>query len=216
MAGIVGIGILIVIFIALGIAVWLAVIWFGKEEDENLDNPICINFLADYSDGRFIGIEKYSVLGKDGRKVITMSPRDVLIKDIKKIQDVKVIVDENKLLPLSKGQGSRDKNVHIYLPKDASHFPKQLKESMFGKWLMFLTELQNVENSELDAFKEGMKRSSAHIKAMGAGELSVERMTQLTEYFDEVIKSIQEAKKKEGDTSGFNPPRFGSGMGGNP
>jgi hypothetical protein len=213
MVALVGIGILLVLFVALGIGVWLAIIWFGKEEDEDFDNPICINFMSDYSDGRFIGVQKYSVLGKDDRRIITISPRDVLIKDVKHIPDVKVIVDKNKLIPLSKGQGSRDKNVNIILPKDASHFPKQLKESMFGKWLMFLTELQNAENSELDAFKEGMARQSAHIKSMGAGELSVERMTQLTEYFDEVIKSIQEAKKKEGETSGFTPPRFG-GMGG--
>ena len=211
----VGIGIMIVLFVAFAILTWIAIIYFSKEEDEEIDAPIGLNFIAGQTDGRAVGVEKYVNEGKEGRKVITFSARDVRIKDIKQMPDVQVIVDKNKTITLPKGTWSKDKNINIYLPPSVDKFPEPLKKTEFGKILMLYTALKDADNGEIDAFKEGMKRQKAHIQAMGAGEISIKHLTQINELFQETLDSIRESKKKDENTSGFSPPRFGSNIGGN-
>jgi hypothetical protein len=81
---------------------------------------------------------------------------------------------------------------------------------MFMLW----TALKNADNGEIEAFKEGMKRQKAHIISMGAGEISIEKITQLDEYFMEALDAIKDTKKKDEGAGGFTPPRFGGQMGG--
>ncbi len=211
MAGLVGIGVLLVIFVALAIIVWIAIIWFSKDEEEDNDSAFGINFIAGNSKGRAIGIENGVILGKDDRKVINFSPRDVRIKDAKQISDVEVIVDKNHIVTLPKGTWSRDKNINIYLPPSPDKFPEPLKNHEFGKILMLYTALKDADNAEIDAFKEGMKRQKAHIISMGAGEISVEKINQIDELFQQSLDAIKESRKKDDGGSGFAPPRFGSG-----
>lgn len=209
----VGTGILFVIFVAFAIITWIVVIHFSKEEEEERDNPYGINFLTGNTDGGAIGVEKYVKYGKDGRRIITFSPRDVYIKDINQIPDKQIIVDKNKTISLPKGFWSKDKNINIYLPPSPDAFPEPLKKTEFGKILMLYTALKEVDNTELDAFKEGMKRQAEHIKSMAMGEVSIEKITQLDEYFQEALSAIKDSRKKDEPSSGFSPPRFGGQMG---
>lgn len=202
----VNIGILACVIIAAVIGVIVAIIRYGKE-DEYLDQSVGINFMSKHCDGRMIGVEKKSEVGKDGRKIITFSPRDVNPHEIDKIKDVVVIVDKNKCISLPKsGDASRDKNINVYLPPNPSDFPEALKNNLFGKTMMLLTAITNAENTEIDAFKEGMKRQSAHIKAMATGEVSLERMTQVEEIYNDLLDAAKEAKKDKFSSPGNVAP----------
>lgn len=197
-------GILLAIIIAATIGVIVTIIRYGKEE-EYLDNPIAINFMSDFCDGRFIGVEKKVELGKEGRKIITLEPRDVDPRQLDNVKNVTVIVDKNKLISLPKGT-SRDKNISIYLPPTVESFPKALKETMFGKMLMLLTAITDAENTEIAALQEGMKRQSQHIKDMAAGEVSAERITQITEIYDDLLSASRENKRDRFPSPGTMTP----------
>lgn len=209
----IGVGVMLVLFIAFGILTWIAIIYFSKEEEEERDNAYGINFLTHNTQGGAIGVEKYVKYGKDGRRIIKFSPRDVYVKDVKQILDIDVIVDKNKTISIPKGLWSKDKNINIYLPPSPDDFPEPLKKTEFGKILMLYTALKDADNAELEAFKTGMARQAEHIKSMGAGEISVERITQLDEMFQEALDAIKNTRKKDDGAGGFTPPRFG-GVGG--
>lgn len=182
------------LLVAAVIAIVIAVVKYGKEE-EFFDEPIGLNFMADHCDGRFIGVEKKSELGKDGRKIITLEPRDVNPYQMEKAKNVPVVVDRNKLISLPKGVVSRDKNINIYLPPSLADFPPALKETLFGKIMMFLTAITDASNAEIAAFQEGMKRQSQHVKTMATGEVSLERMNQIEEIYDDLLTAAKDTKK---------------------
>lgn len=210
MSLLVNIGILLCIVISIIVVVVIVILRY-KEEELEKDNPIGINFLATNSEGRAIGVEKSIVVGKGDRRVITLSPRDVMTKGLKELKDVTVIVDKNKLLSLPKGVFSKDKNINLYLPPSIDKFPEPLKKTLFGKLLMFLTTITNAENAELDALQEGMKRQAAHIESLGMGELSKEKMTQLEEVYTDLLNAAKDIKKdKTGYTSPSGIPSYGS------
>lgn len=201
-------GILFCVVIAAIVGVTILVIRYGREDDY-LDQPIGINFMSKHCDGRMIGVEKKSETGKDGRKIITLTPRDVNPHNIDAIQDVTVIVDRNKCIPLVKSNdASREKNINVYLPPNPDDFPEGLKNNLFGKSMMFLTAILNSDNAEISAYKEGMRRQVAHTKNMATGEVSLEQMNQFREIFEDLLDAALASKKdKFPTTSGINPPR---------
>lgn len=213
---VVTVGLIFVLGIAVVIGIWIIILFYAKDEEEERDNPYGINFLTQHTQGGAIGVERYVKYGKDGRRVVKFSPRDVYVRDMTQIPDIDIIVEKNKTLSIPKGAWSRDKNINIYLPPSADDFPEPLKKTEFGKMFMFWTALKDADNAEIEAFKEGMKRQAEHIKSMGAGELSVEKITQLDEYFQEALNAIRDSKRKDDGVTGFTPPRFGGqvGMGG--
>ena len=202
MGFLVNLGILICILISIVIVVTVVILRY-KEEEEIRDNPLAINWMSANCDGRAIGVEKNTVLGKDGRKVITISPRDVDSKNLKELNDVTVIVDKNKLISFPKGSLSSDKNINMYLPPSPDLFSDNLKQTEFGKMLMFWTSLKGADNALIDSLKEGMKIQSAHVKSLAGGEVSIEKMTQLEELFQEALKAVQDTKRDK--SSGYPP-----------
>ena len=209
MSLLVSIGIVICIIIGMVILAIIVYVKFREEEEEK-DNPLGINFLANHSNGRAIGIEKEIIIGKGNRKIITLSPRDINRENIKKldIEDVKVIVDKNKLISIPKGLWSKDKNINIYLPSKLSDFSTALKQTEFGKMLMFWTAIKNADNAEIDALQEGMKRQAAHIESIGAGELSVAKMQQIEEIYSDLLSAAKESKKDK-SSSYTSPNTYG-------
>ena len=142
-----------------------------------------------------------------------MAPRDLLLqslKDLEAVEDVKVIAERNKIISLPKGRTSKDRNIKIVLPKSASEFDQSLKETDFGKILMFLTELKNTDLTEIEAFREGMRRQSSHIKKIAGGEVSIERLSYLEELYDDALEAVVKSVKKgeKTTTSNYPPPQF--------
>ena len=190
----INVGILACVIIAATVGIVIAIVKYGKE-DEYLDSTLGVNFMASYCDGVAMGIEKSSILGKEGRKIITLSPRDINPHNVDNIKDIKVIVDKAKCITLPKGVWSRDKNINIYLPPSIEDFPKPLRETLFGKLLMLLTSITDASNAEITALQEGMKRQSAHIKSMATGEVSLEKMTQIEEIYSDLLEASKEGRR---------------------
>ena len=195
------VGILIVIAIAIGMGITVLIIKYTREKEDDEDKPFIINFLSHYCNGRFYGVQKDLKIGKDNREIITMSPRDVLPKNIDEMNDEIVIADSNKIIELPKGKPSREKTVKIILPKNADDFPQSLKNTDFGKVLMLYTEFKNADKTEIVAFKEGLKRQSAHIEAMGTGEATVGHMAYLTSLFEDYVNAVMKNARKDNSPS---------------
>ena len=190
--------------------IWLAYIYYYKEDDIE-DRPLCINWMSQFSGNRFLGIETDSKIGKNGRHIIEYLPLDIHSKNIKSIQREIAIIDKNKIISFPKGSLSRDKNLNMYLPPTASDFNDNIKNTEFGKILMWITELKNADNTVIDALKESNKRQAAIVKDLAFGEATIKKMKQLQTYQDDAINSI---------TKGINKQRAGisslSGGGGIP
>lgn len=182
-----------------GSAFWLILILY-KEKKRPFDAPIILNFLSTFDTGRFIGTEVSSKMGKNERMIIEFEPKDIGL-DEKDVKNCTIIVDKNKLITLPMGAPSKARHVHIALPPKASMFPSQIKETVFGKAMMWATEAQNAINAELNAVSEGSARKTDILNKLGDGEVSKEFLTWHTELYQDLLKSAYEAKNKGSNTS---------------
>jgi hypothetical protein len=212
MSLLVNIGILFCIIAALAVIVGIVIVKY-REEPKDKDNPYCINFLSGQTEGRAIGVEKTTIVGKNGRRIVKFSPKDIYNDNLIEIPDVEAVVDQNKIISLPKGTLSKDKNINIFLPATPDRFPDPLKQHEFGKMLMFWTSLKSADNALIDSLKEGMLRQTEHLKSLGGGEVSVEKMTQIHELFEDTLNAVKESKKDKTSTT-FTPPSYGSQTGG--
>lgn len=197
----VGLGIVIIMGLALGLIGVALVIYFSKDDEDYEDTVFAINFLSKYCQNVAYGIENGVKIGKNGRTIINLSQRDIQGKDISKIKEVPVIVDKNKIITIPKGGWSNDKNIKIYLPPTASDFPDGVKDSEIGKALMWLTEMKNAINDELSMVKEGSVRKSEILKRLGDGELSRRHLTNIDEIEKDLIKLITTGLKAKDSMS---------------
>ena len=162
-------------FISLGaLVIWLLITIFGEKE-KKVDNPIALNFLAKRDNGRFIGEEISRSTGKNGRHLCIISPKDISIKNLKdKIPDETVIVDKNKLLSISRGALSKDKNINLYLPATIDDIDSSIRTTPLGLALAYLTMLKDVEKTVEDILREGAMRRDLLLQKIGSGEISKE------------------------------------------
>jgi hypothetical protein len=206
----------LLIFVIFALGVWLFIIIVGGKEDED-DAPIIINFMSHKANGRFLGKEIDNKIGKDGRQIITLDPRDVIIKKkLKKkikIEPVHIIVGKNKKISFAKGILSKDKNITFILPPKAEDLPENVKNTLIGKALMWATELQNFAKLEAEILREGTDRRDNLAKAIGDGELSKEFQQFTRELVTDFLETqllAKEAKNKVGSAyvgGGMIPPR---------
>lgn len=194
-------------FVALiGLIIW-ALIVFLNYKKEIKDDVFGINFMSFKSDGRFVGIERDHKTGKDGRHIISLDPKDVDLSKDEDMKPVKVIVDARKIISMPKGTVSRDKNINIYLPKSATDFPDAIKDSDLGKAFMWLTELKNLVNTEVEMLAEGHTRKDALLIRIGTGEISRSFM----KFNEELVKDALEAAVNSKDK-----PKTAGNLGGLP
>lgn len=157
----------------LGLVIWLLVEYF-KEKEEPRDDPIAINFCSHLSEGRFMGTQVKVDIGKDGRYVCMLDPKDLSPKTHDKPKLVTVIVDNNKLVPLPKGRPSKERNFVIYLPPSAEEIPSEMRDTLIGKAMCWATELKNYEKTVIDILREGADRRDELLQKIGDGEISKE------------------------------------------
>lgn len=200
----------ILVLIVLGLIVVLA-IYLTKEEDEKEDKPHFMSFIRQGNGkayGKVLSIEK----AIDGRSVVNMRQQDLSIKSLKKLKKIEslpIIVDKGKLICLPKGTLSNEKDIYFGLPKNAEDFPENFGKTLFGKWLKFLTELKNVDNTTLEAYKECKERQAELIKKVGMGEATRESIQQFEGLVLDTIKNAIEVQKVK--TSSSFPP-IGQGI----
>ena len=189
--------------LVVGLIITYVVLRFAKDEEDLKDNPIGINFLSNYCEGVALGIETKVETGKEGRKIIHLSQRDIRPENVDKIKEVQVILDKANIATIPKGIWSAEKNIYIYYPKSAAEYPESMKETKIGKAFMLLSEIEASVQTELDMVKEGSKRKDAILKRLGDGELSVEHLSKIDEIQKDLIKLATDSRQK--DKSFFSP-----------
>ena len=163
-------------FVGLGVLVVFLLITIFSERKKGKDNPIILNFLSKRDGGRFIGEVVGSTMGKGGRHLISFSPRDVDL-DLERNKDIKnetIIVDRNKLIVAQKGSLSQDKNIMFALPASLADIPEDIKGQDFGKSLIFLIKLKELQKTVEDILREDSSRKNLLLEKIGNGEISKE------------------------------------------
>ena len=192
------------------IVYWILLIF--RDEDEQLQDNLIINFMSNYTTpvkGHAIGLEVNTKrIGK--RFLIEYAPRDInkkLLKDKDKIDNVKVAVDSNKILVLPEGTLSGYRSVKILLPPTAEDFADNLKTTQFGQAMMELTEKINDANVEAKIIRTGSNRKTKLLNDIGDGEISEEWVERTKDYQKELDK-MKDSSKGTPTSSGFSPPRL--------
>lgn len=186
--------------------VFFLVIYFGYKSKVK-DDSLLINFMSYASNKRFIGTIIEDKESKDGRHIITYDPKDIDLDRTKLVEQQKIIVDKNKLINIPKSTLSRDKNIAIVLPPNASDFPDSVKETEIGKAFMWATELRNLINTETDMLREGHIRKDELLRRIGTGEISREFM----KFQEELVKDALEVAINTKEKPKAQLPGFGGG-----
>ncbi len=125
--------------------------------------------------GSAIGLLIKKEVGKGGRVIITMLPKDTLDP-----KPVRFVVESEKILTLPKGVWMKDKDAIRVLPNSAQEW----MANMFSN-----VEDRNALTSIINAQKEGLDRSQAHLMDMGEGELSRQNMALSGEMFNQITRT---------------------------
>lgn len=195
--------ILALLFIALCcLGVWLVIVFFGNKKLEK-DDTYALNFLSNIEDGYFLGKIVDTITAKNNRKIIEIEPRDINPDEVQK--NIKVIVDNDKVIYYPKGTLSKRKNLALLLPPSPSDLSGHVKNSLLGKALMWAIELDNAAKTQIEILEEGIKRKNNLAKDIGTGELT----TKWIEFNRNVLKDYTESliSKKENKN---NVPGFGN------
>jgi hypothetical protein len=133
-------------------------------------------------------------------------PKDVNVDKLEKdVKSVKIVVDRNKYLSFPKGTLSKSRNISIGMPLTADHMHETVKDSIFGKGLMFAAELQNAANAEISSLLEGHSRKDDILKRIGPAEISKEFLNLITESYHDALKLALDAKNRDTKPSTFLP-----------
>jgi hypothetical protein len=186
----------ILILVISGLSIYLSVLIFGEKKVPK-DSPIIINLESKYSNGRAIGIVTDVESCSLTRKKYKYSPKDVDITKTEEPKEEFIIVDPEKLAVLQKGSLSRDKNIIINCPDNATDFDEAIRNTTFGKALMFYTELKNYEKTHIEYLKEGSKRKSDILKEIGDGEISADFMSFMINLVKDDLKATISKQKDE-------------------
>ena len=81
-------------------------------------------------------------------------------------------MDSNKRILIPKGCLSKDKSITMILPNTSAEFDEEFKKTDIGKAFMWLTELKNLEKTQVDIINEGSIRKTELLKRIGDGEVS--------------------------------------------
>lgn len=199
---------LFLFFILIALFIWIIILIF-REKPRIENDPIVINFLSHYSNGRAIGFEDNVIKAKNNRFISEFYPGDLDVKKINKAEKEKVIIGKDKIIPLPKGTLSKDRDIKIYLPPTAEDFPTGLKEHPFGKILMGYTELVNAVNSEIATIREGSKRKDEILQRLGDGELGKEYLDTFEGTMKDIIRMLAKeelSKQRRGFSGYYTPP----------
>ena len=202
----------VLIVIALGLGIFLIYNVFRNKDDE-LRKPIFLNFMSYKTNSRFLGRVQKVEVGRNGRTKVEFIPKDIVITDENKdtlIVNEKVILGKTKREVIPKGVLSADYDVVLGLAAHPDDYAEELKNTAFGKALMWATELKNLEELEISILREGGERKDKLLKSIGDGEISKEFMERMEEGVKDYLKAVVNAKEDKGKMN-LNPGALGHG-----
>jgi hypothetical protein len=198
-------------FVLSVLSIFLLILYF-REDDEKYEDNLIINMLPQYTSpvrGHAIGLEVNTKV-IDNKYLIEYQPRDVdsrLLKDKTKIDNVKVVVDKNKVITLPKGTLSAYRTLKILLPPNPEDFSSELKRTHFGQHLMKITEEINTSNVEAKIVREGSDRKTKLLTELGDGEISEQFLDRQNELQKELDRNASKPSTQSVPArSPFSPP----------
>jgi hypothetical protein len=198
-------------FIIIGLLIWLLLLYF-KTQDRITKGSLILNFMPNFANGHAIGQEVKTEKCQDGRLLIEYQPRDIsdeLLLGKTDIDNIKCVVDNDKIISLPLGTLSQYRDIKILLAPNPENYPIELKQTLFGKHLMQITEELNTKNLEVQMVREGSDRKTKMVKNMGDGEVSSQQIERFDELSKEMVKiaSTENKNMPTRPTSGFHPPQ---------
>ena len=200
--------ILVCVAVLFGVVTWIVLLFMQKNE-ERVEEPFILNLMPQFSKGHCFGLEVSTEKVGD-RYLVTYSPRDInklSLKEDNFIENVKVVVDKDKIINFSKGTLSNYRTFKILLAKNPEDYPTTLKQTTFGKSIMGLTEVINTVNVETNVVREGSDRKTNILYKMGDGELTSSIIEKFQEIAKDMVKSIRDEKSQPAHLGGL-PPRM--------
>lgn len=198
--------------VVIGLAVYVYFL-YTRQQLPLEEQPFHLN-LANAREGGAFGREIKVSEGINGRKVVTIMPRDFPAHYYRKNKDMiapkTFVVDRGKHVTFPKGVWSKTDTISLSLPATAEELSEQMKDTMLGKVLALYIEMQNVSNIEIEAMREGINRQNKHIHEMGYGEVSIENLKRVNALYDDMLRTIRDARKDK-STSSFSPPNTNFG-----
>jgi len=190
------------VFVLIAVVTFLIIIFYAKEQDKH-EEPFVINLMAHYSQpikGHAIGLEVNEEKVGD-RILIEYSPRDIDVKAYanKMVENVKVVVDKDKIITLPKGTLSNFRTVKILLAPHPEDYSVDFKNNILGKSVMALTEVINTANIETSIVREGSDRKTNMLHKLGDGEITNELINRVFELNKDILKNSKDQKE------GFGP-----------
>lgn len=161
----------VLILASVGGWVWLLTLLFGKNLVAE-DTPLLNNYNSMLDNGAFMGeVKNINYACKGNRIELIYEVKDIDIKN-PMIKEQKIYIENGKLISVPKGVLSRYRNILIALPATAQEVPGALKDTLLGKGIMFMVELDNLGKSCEDILRKGIKDRDTLLKDIGTGEIS--------------------------------------------
>jgi len=165
--------IIMMILFVIGIPILFLIIRYWKFPVATETLVICED--TSKTGGSGIGNLIKKKVGKDGRVIIEMLPRDILNP-----KPIRFAEESEKIITLPKGVWLKDKNVIRILPNSSQEW----LANMFNK-----VEEINASIHISKGQREGLDRQQGHLMAMGEGELSKQRIGQVIDTIHQINKS---------------------------
>lgn len=179
-----------------GLLIWLLYLIFHEEKIPS-DVVQIDNYLTQYTNGRSCGILQHKENGSR-RSIITYIPQDVDYKKISHVKPEKVVVENNKILTFAKGTWSNDITRKILLPPTPEDFPKEIKNTPYGKILMEACRKINEEGEEALILRKRIQAQTQLLEKTEGLGLVNDWMRQT----DDIIEKI--AKKRDDPRSNIS------------
>ncbi len=146
----VGTNIAIGLFILIAITLIILIVIIRYREWRDPDDDVEVrNSMTQYSEGRSEG-KLLDIYEANGKKLITMIPyyseKEKKKLKLQVIEPVSFVVERNKAISLPRGTLDKAFNFLVCLPPSSKDFPEDIKDTLYGKALMNLTEEINAEN----------------------------------------------------------------------
>ena len=155
---------------------------------------IVLNYMARYTDGYEYGLEIDYKIGKKGRVLCELFPKDIDTETDEEIKPMKVVVGTNKRILIPKGTGSKRRNTVLYLPVRPEDVEYLNIPEAYKKILQEVTIKINKANNLFDYMEIGDNAQYELMTRFAKGEYTKGALGAEKEIIIEAIKAIDTLK----------------------
>ena len=191
----------IICIVVLFILSLITLILYNSKKEIPKDRVYVVNFLRQYTKGNYAKGYLISIKRGPTRSLVEYIPTDINYDKNQKIETQKVIVENNKIIPMMKGSLSDNEGELWLLPPTSNDFPNEFKEIYFGKKIMKITEDINEKTEENEIIKLRMEAQNQLLRDVKGLNLVRDYIKQDKELMKDIMsKTVKDEKQT------FKPP----------